>query len=84
MPVMQLEMDPAQLADIEKFERVLASEGAAAFEAGRARGRAMSRRAALQVAREYARAVAAPVAAGGGARADAPASGSPEHPQVDF
>jgi hypothetical protein len=69
-------------------ERVLASKGAAAFEAGRARGRAMSRRAALPFAREYAKAaaapVAAPVAAGAAARADAPGSWSPEHPQVDF
>jgi predicted ATPase len=64
-------------------ERVLASEGAAEFEAGRARGRAMSRRAALQFAREYAGRVAARVAAGAGARTDAPGSGSPEHPQFD-
>ena len=35
-------------------ERVLASEGASEFEAGRARGRAMSRRAALRFARDYA------------------------------
>ncbi|KRE24900.1 BTAD domain-containing putative transcriptional regulator, partial [Agromyces sp. Soil535] len=65
-------------------ERVLASEGAAEFEAGRARGRAMSRRDALRFAHEYARAFAKPVAAGAGARADAPGSGSPEHPQIDF
>jgi len=64
-------------------ERVLASEGAAAFEAGRARGRAMSRRAALRFAGEFASAAAAPVAAGAGARADAPGSASPEHPKRD-
>ena len=61
-------------------ERVLASKGAAEFEAGRARGRAMSRRAALRFAHGYARAVAAPVAAGAGARADAPATSAPGHP----
>ena len=63
-------------------ERVLHSDRASEFEAGRSRGRAMSRRAALRLAREYAGAVAAPVAGVAGGRADLPGLGSPGHPSA--
>ena len=69
-------------------ERVLQSDRASEFEAGRPRGRAMSRRAALRLAREYANAIAATALpdadadADGPRRTDAPEIGSPGHPST--
>jgi predicted ATPase len=67
-------------------ERVLRSDRATEFEAGRPHGREMSRRAALRLAREYATASAAPVTAGAGVSpprsTDAPGIGSPGHPST--
>jgi len=65
-------------------ERVLRSDRAREFEAGRPHGRELSRRAALRLAREYASRTALPVTAGrsGARRTDAPEIDSPGHPST--